>query len=457
MIDRVSGDDLMSLASERGALPMQVGAIVMLDSSAGLEPAGVVATIVARSRRVPRLGQRLVSVPWGCGRPLWCDDLHDDGSAQVESIRCPEPRGDQGLLALAAELVCRPLPRDRPLWRAVVVTDVGPDRAAIVLVHHHVLADGVAGLAILSALADRTATESGERPARHTSCVLPSRARLARDAALGRLVSLSGLPASLRRLSSALRILRPRAITHASRSSLNQPTGRRRRFAVVETDLGAVALTAHEQGTTINDVLLLAVAGALHDLLATRGEDLDEVAVSMPVSDRRLASTTELGNHSGVVAIAVRTVGDPCALLQDVHTATRAAKLSPPGVSTALLAPLFRVLASVGLMRWVTMRQHLVHTFVSNLRGPDSPLALAGCPITAIVPLSLTSGNVTVSFTALSYAGRLTVSLCADPDTCPDLAVLTDLLGRRLTARADPSRAGHPVAGCSCRPSTPRS
>ena len=454
MIDRVSGDDLMSLVSERRALPMQVGAIVLLDSSSGIDPAQIMARITARSRRVPRLGQRLVSVPWGCGRPVWSDDVDHDRSAPVETIRCPAPGGEEGLLALAAQLVCRPLPRDRPLWRAVVVTEVGADRAAVILVHHHVLADGIAGLAILSALADGLDPEPVAADGLPVTRPFPSRAQLVRDAALTRVISLSRLPGSVRRLSGAVRVLRPLTVTHAAPTSFNRATGRRRTFGVVDLDLAAVALTAHRHGVTINDVLLLIVASALHDLLASRGEVLDEVVISMPMSERRRAATGELGNHSGVVAIAVRTVGDPGILLREVSTATRAAKQSPLGVSTALLAPLFRALALVGLMQWFTTRQHLIHTFVSNLRGPGSPLTLAALPVTRVIPLSLTSGNVTASFTALSYAGRLTLTMCADPDTCPDVGVLTGALSRQLTALTGPDPQ---AAEGSSRPSTPRS
>jgi hypothetical protein len=74
----------------------------------------------------------------------------------------------------------------------------------------------------------------------------------------------------------------------------------------------------------------------------------------------------------------------------------------------------------------------LVHTFVSNLRGPESTLSFLQCPITSIIPLSAATGNVTVSFAVLSYAGTLTITLIADPDTCPDLATLRDTLEEEL-------------------------
>ena len=108
--------------------------------------------------------------------------------------------------------------------------------------------------------------------------------------------------------------------------------------------------------------------------------------------------------------------------------ATRAAKQAQRGASTALLGPFFRLLAAAGLFRWFIDRQRLIHTFVSNVRGPESRLSFLDCPITSIIPLSAASGNVTVSFAVLSYAGSLTITLIADPDTCPDLSDLRDAL-----------------------------
>lgn len=415
---------------------MQVGAVVVLDTSAGFDPATLAQQINVRSQRIPRLTQRLVTVPRGCGRPVWSEAVVAAGRNQVETARCPEPGGDGGLLALAADLACRPLPRGRPLWKAVVVTDVELDRAAVVLVLHHVLADGVGGLAILSALTDRCWPDQVKAPARQGPSAFPSRGQLVAGAVRDRLARLRRLPGSARRLLDAVRIIRPLGGTHAAASSLNQVTGRHRQFAVVEVELGSLAHAAHAHAATINDLLLLAVATSLHDLLSARGDELAKIVVSMPVSERRQTVSTQLGNHSGVVAITVATLGDPERCLRDVSTATRAAKTASAGASTALLAPLFRALAAFGLLRWYAMRQHRIHTFVSNLQGPKSTLMLAGCPITRILPLSLGAGNVTVSFTALSYVDRLVVSICADPDTCPDLSSLTDLLRKHLSAFA---------------------
>ena len=90
--DRVSNDDLMSLASERGATPMQVGAVLMLDAREGLDHGLVVDAIASRVTVVPRLRQRLVKVPWGCGRPVWVDDRDFNIANHVSSVRHPAAR-----------------------------------------------------------------------------------------------------------------------------------------------------------------------------------------------------------------------------------------------------------------------------------------------------------------------------------------------------------------------------
>jgi diacylglycerol O-acyltransferase / wax synthase len=75
----------------------------------------------------------------------------------------------------------------------------------------------------------------------------------------------------------------------------------------------------------------------------------------------------------------------------------------------------------------------VIHTFVSNLLGPEAALTLLGYPITGAVPLSVATGNVTVSFSALSSAGSLAITISADPDTCPDSDRLQQELQHQLT------------------------
>lgn len=61
-------------------------------------------------------------------------------------------------------------------------------------------------------------------------------------------------------------------------------------------------------------------------------------------------------------------------------------------------------------------------------------MSLLGDPITDIVAVPLISGNVTVAFAMLSYAGTVAVTVVADPVRCPDLGLLAEELRGELDA-----------------------
>ena len=82
-----------------------------------------------------------------------------------------------------------------------------------------------------------------------------------------------------------------------------------------------------------------------------------------------------------------------------------------------------------------------MHTFVTNLRGPEERLAFLGAEVDEVIPVSGISGNVTVAFAVLSYAGTLAITLVADPDACPDLPRLRDDLQAELDLLVAPAGA----------------
>ena len=105
-----------------------------------------------------------------------------------------------------------------------------------------------------------------------------------------------------------------------------------------------------------------------------------------------------------------------------------------PGASSPVCsAPVSRLLARLGPYRRFIDRQRLVNTFVTDLRGPDVRLTFMDSPVTDVIALSMVTGNVTVGFAVLSYAGTLTVTIIVDPDVCPDL----DRLASRLQEQLD--------------------
>jgi hypothetical protein len=70
-------------------------------------------------------------------------------------------------------------------------------------------------------------------------------------------------------------------------------------------------------------------------------------------------------------------------------------------------------------------RQRLVHSFATSLRGPARPLTFAGAPLRAVIPIPNATGNVPLTFAALSYARTPRLTVLSDPAPVPDVEMVT--------------------------------
>ncbi len=437
-VDRASTNDLVMLATESGGqVPNCVGAVLMLTGGPNLDIDDLRRVIDERTHRLPRLRQRLVSAPIGCGRPVWVDDPQFDVARHIRRQSCPAPGDETALLGMAATICADALPPSRPRWVAVLVSGLAEDKVALILVLHHVLADGIGGLAVLASLMDGVVpTTMVEGPADDRA--RPTAHELATDAMQSRWQAIRALPAALRQLPGSFRSAGGLHPPPAGDCSLLHPTGPRRQIGVARVNLAALHALAKTDGATVNDALLAVVGAALRDVLLSRGETLDFFRVTVPVAGRHPRTTGQLGNDVAVLVIEIPGSGSFTDRLRLISARVRAARaISAAPSPAALVGPLFRAIAAMGGYRVYLRRQHRFHTIISNVRGPGQLLSLAGSPVESIVPIAVEDlGNVTVIFVALSYAGTLTVSVIADPDQVPDLPVLMDALQTEFDAVA---------------------
>ncbi|SFE86125.1 wax ester/triacylglycerol synthase domain-containing protein [Blastococcus tunisiensis] len=426
----------MRAMDARSPVPQNVGALLVIGGAATDLPE-LERVLVARAAAVPRLRQRLVPLPPGCGRPLWLESADFDAAAHVRHVRCPEPGDERALLDLVASVVAERLPTRRPLWSAVFVSGLPAGRIGLVLVVHHVLADGLGGLAVLVRLLDRGPGVVEPIASRRAAGARPSWRRLAADALRTELAALRRLPAAWRDLRRATRAGGGLRSAPAAPCSLLARTGGRPVLAVVRADLAGLRTVAHRHGGTGNDAVLGAVGGALHTVLARRGEAVRTFRVAVMVSARRAADPTELGNRVTPLLVDVPGDGSPEDRLRRIAgTVGRAREQATGPAVVSVLGPVFRWAARLGLYRMYMTRQRRLHTLVSTVRGPVEPATLGGLPVSAIVPVALGEpGNVTVSFVVLSYAGTLTVTVTVTADaSVDDLPVLAASLQAELDA-----------------------
>lgn len=421
------------LASDRGSVPMNIGAVLEFDEQTVPALAAFRDLLGARVAGVARMRQKLWRVPPGCGRPVWVDDPSFRLDNHLSEQAWPAPGARRQLLDVASDLVCRRLDPDRPLWRARLVTDQDRRRGALVLVMHHVLADGLGGLAALAALADGgpvVIDPDYPRPP-------PGWRDLVIDAARQRIAAMAATPRTVRCALAGMRELgisreRPHLV---EQTSLLAPTTERRRLETVEFPLADVVAVAHRFGGTVNDVVLAAVSGALLDAMWVRGEHPSRLVVSVPVSGRGSAAAGRLGNNTGVRPIAIPAIDDDQVRLASIIALTRSQTAAPRASSAGPLGAAFRLLSRLGLFRTFVEHQRLVHTFESNLRGPSTAMSFGGHRVRAVVPMVINPGNVGISFVVLSYAGVLGVTLVADPLIVPEhdsVAESFRAIGQRL-------------------------
>jgi hypothetical protein len=303
-----------------------------------------------------------------------------------------------------------------------------------------VVADGIGGLAVLARLAD-PGPSGNVRPLPRPR---PSYRALVADATRAKVAALRRVPGIVRALRSSLRSGGGVHPPRAAACSLLSATGDGRRFGLATAELATLHAAAAGVGATVNDALLVAVSMALSDLLAARGESVPEFRVGIVVAGRRSADVAHLGNATSPLLLTVPAVGPAGERLRRIAGVVRRERDEATATAAvAVVGPLIRLAASTGLYgRWLRSQQRL-HTLVSDVPGPPAPLTLGGLGVSRLVPIGVgDSGNVTVSFVCLSYAGTLAVTAVADPDRVPDLPRLIAALQSALDGLGASGPAG---------------
>ncbi len=445
-MERLGAQDLASVAGDDAGWPWDMGAIGFLDGAGLVDGDGrfrieaVRRVLESRLYLVPHSRQLLYRPRPGLGWPLWVDAASFDIADHVRAVPLAAPAGQEQLLAACERLRRRPMDRSRPRWEAWFLPGLDGGQVGIFLRMHHAMADGIAGVAALSALFD----PDGEAPAPSASPWTPSPVPSARELLgdnarqrareLGR--ALSGLADPGRTLRQARRTWpawREAAGHRAPRISLNR--GRislDRRLALVRGDLGRASTIARAHGGTVNDVVLAAVAGGLRDLLLARGEPVADLVLraSVPVSLHQEQSGRPQGNQVGWMAVPL-PVGEPCPArrleLIAAETAERKRNARPE-----ITSGIFRFTLAQRVFNLFLPHQRYLNTFITNVPGPPTPLRLAGAPLLEMFPVLAITGNMALGAAVMSYAGQLNLTAVADRDRCPDVEVFADGVRRAL-------------------------
>ncbi|NUR26332.1 MAG: wax ester/triacylglycerol synthase family O-acyltransferase, partial [Catenulispora sp.] len=444
-MQRLTVEDMLMLWPDE-AWPQEVGAVGVLDGSlidadGALRIDAVRRSVEARLHLAPRLRQVLRTPGRGLGRPLWVDDPAFDVAHHVRAVPLPQPAGEAELVQAVERLRRRRLDRSRPLWEMWLLPGLPGGRVGFYMRLHHAIADGIAAIATLGVFLDmtpqhRTAPASpwDPQPPPGAGALLADNLRAYAVAGIRSLARLVRPVRTVRGLRAGWRSMRAGfdAVPTPS-TSLNRTVGQERAVAVVRGELASVRRIAHVHGATVNDVLLAFTAAGLRTLLRGRGETVERLPVYVPATLRPADQwSSARGNHIAqmMVALPLGTT-DPVRRLRQIamESARQKAKPHPPLGAVLRSRTARRILLSV-------LDRHPVSVTTADLIGPDEPRYLAGARLLDVFPLAPLIGNVTVAVAALSYAGRFTVAVVADPVACPDVNVLAAAVQQEWTALA---------------------
>lgn len=203
--------------------------------------------------------------------------------------------------------------------------------------------------------------------------------------------------------------------------------------------LPEVKQLSRRTGTTVNDVLVSALSGALASYLAEFGQAVDHLTTMVPVNIRPVDQPLprELGNKFALVLLHLPTgTLHPRERLLAVHERMDQIKHSPETLITSMVAE--------GIGHLHRIEQPFVDFFAgkaigvtTNVRGPQEPRYLAGVKVEGVLGWVPGSGGQTLGVCIFSYADAVRIGFKVDAGAVPEPERLIELFDAELDTLAE--------------------
>lgn len=374
------------------------------------------------------------------GLASWEDDPDFELRRHLHRVTLPSPGDDATLQRFVEERIPVPLDRAHPLWEAWLIDGYGSG-SVVFGRFHHALADGIALTRVLLSLTEDRGSSGAD--ARSGPEVRGEDVVEAPDRSLAGAALAAGVAAARAGLGRASRLASPSGVldtvglgvrtgqvvadllwTQSPENVFSGTPGARKRVVWTQplplADLKTVGRLA---GATLNDVLLSAVAGALHRYQRDRGAEPVDLVTMVPVNVRPLDQPLprELGNRFALVFVRFPSARPaPLGRLAETKRRMDWLKASPEAALTlGLMAVMGRATRS--------LERYVVDFFAdkaigvtTNVAGPTAVRTLAGVPMSGVLGWVPGSGTHTVGVCIYTYAGNVRVGFMVDAGVVPD-------------------------------------
>ena len=187
----------------------------------------------------------------------------------------------------------------------------------------------------------------------------------------------------------------------------------------------------HIDDITINDIFMAATGGAIRKYLERKGElPARTLNAMVPMSTRGTDKEMDSGNQIGMAPMALRTdIADPVERVLAIRRGTSKTKAATSALGKDLVARLVHVIPAVAAEQLVRLGiVAMCNVTVSNVRGPDVPLYMAGAQLELFLAVSIAFDGIGLNVTGFSYNGTLWVCFVACRDMLPDPEEFCDCL-----------------------------
>jgi diacylglycerol O-acyltransferase len=435
--------DEFHLNSSTTANPQQIGAVLPLDAPQGGQGAVAERVLAHLTARIPASGLAVLleRSPWEIA-PSWWRTL---ASVDLDRHLTVVPRLTLAeLKARVATEVMQPVGWDQPPFRIVLVESLAEGGAALLLLVHHALVDGIGFQRIVMDLTDASPEPAvvGDL-ARRDEWRPPALLQLGRTASY-----LAGerrkVKAHEARVALAREQLRRFDADPANRQpdapelSLNGPSSDRRSYDMVSLELSLVREVKRVLGGSVNDVFLTLAGGALRSYLLDLGLLPDSPLVALAARSHRREEDGDLGNFIVSLQPHIGThIADPVARFWAVQESAARAIERSKLVEPLTLSPDKPFGARERRHKLAARSAKANGVFaanvaLSNVPGPDRPRYLGGYRVLANYPTPIVGSRRFLNVTLRRYCEALDVGIMTDAQRIPDASVLTPYLTAAL-------------------------
>lgn len=403
------------------------------------------AVVKHRWLKFDRFMQRIQKPRLPVGKAHWETDPHFDVAAHVHRVALPEPGDQAALQRLVSDLASTPLDPSKAMWQVHIVENYGEGSALIARLHHSI-ADGLALVFVLLSLTDMTPDAPWPEPLerveeeRGGSWIGGAAVSLFKQG-----TSVAGTAANLTsraaRESAKIFYQPARALnlmqqgvdaSYATSRLLLLPPDPQTPF---KGDLGVIKRAAWSTpiplrdvkviknltNSTVNDVLVSAVSGAIRRYLLQQDLPAEDFRAIIPVNMRTEKEMGTLGNKFGLVFLSLPvSIADPMKRLAEVSRRMNALKDSSEAAVALGILNLMGLSAAEIQKLILTVFATKATAVLTNVPGPPMPLFLAGSEIEDMMFWVPQSGRLGIGISILSYAGRVYLGVMTDAGLVPD-------------------------------------